>query len=418
MALDEQQWIDQESESIEDPITTTDLVAVGAPEPPKSMTDEEATRVQEQAVALVEQLGAASGSKEMEILDNMTNMGVQSQRSAAGNLDLLKARVSTFISDGGPSKEIANSLRDLRIALDHIDPHGGPRTAWDRAYNIVPFFGRNNPIRVLQRIALRYESVSRQIATIETRLREGRGLLMRDNIELRKLYEQLETQRPQIERNAYLGELLMQHLEGLMSNTPDPMKRERIRGVLHDVTMRVQDLRTMEEVHIQYFVSIEMSRQNNNRLGQAVERTLTLSTNVVTVGLAIQAALVRQRSVMEATRRTREFLGTVITANAAAIKSHTREIGDLYSNPVIAIDKIAQAHNDLVEALDTADRLRQEGIETARDNIKKLRELSDVLMERAGGLLEDGKQRTQVRAEDGLVSGIEAEHNMIGGESQ
>ena len=38
----------------------------------------------------------------------------------------------------------------------------------------------------------------------------------------------------------------------------------------------------MQEVHLQYFVSIELTRQNNNRLGQAVDRTLTLATNVVT----------------------------------------------------------------------------------------------------------------------------------------
>jgi uncharacterized protein YaaN involved in tellurite resistance len=244
---------------------------------------------------------------------------------------------------------------------------------------------------MLQKIALRYEPVSRQIATIETRLREGRGVLVRDNVELRKLYEQIEQQQPAVQHDTFLGELLMHRLTGLIESTPDPMKRERIRGALHDVSMRVQDLRTMEEVHAQYFVSIEMSRQNNNRLGQAVDRTLTLSTNVVTVGLAIQSALIRQRSVMEATRRTREFLGTLITANAAAIRTHTQEIGDLYVNPVIAIDKIQQAHNDLVEAMDIADRLRQEGINAARENIAHLSELSASLMQRAGALLGDNK---------------------------
>ena len=217
-------------------------------------------------------------------------------------------------------------------------------------------------------------------------------MLGRDNVELRKLYEQLEAQQPSIQRNAFLGELLMQHLTQVLEQTPDPMKREKIRGALHDVSMRVQDLRTMEAVHVQYYVSIEMSRQNNNRLGQAVDRTLTLSTNVVTVGLAIQSALVRQRSVMEATRRTREFLGTLITANAAAIRTHTQEIGDLYVNPVIAIDKIEQANTDLIEALDIADRLRQEGIQAARENIARLTELSTTLTQRATGLLEQAKE--------------------------
>jgi uncharacterized protein YaaN involved in tellurite resistance len=368
-------------------VNPTDIIEIGGPNPPRGMSADEAQNVKRQAAGLVKQLGEVAGSKELEILDDMANMGVQAQRSASGYLDLLKARVSTFLSDAGPSREIANSMRDLRIALDQIDPSAAPRTIWDRLYQIFPFFGRHSPVRILQRVALRYEPVSRQVTIIETRLRDGRTMLVRDNVELRKLYEQVEVQQPVIQRNAYLGEILMQYLTQLLEKTPDAMKRERIRGALHDVAMRVQDLKTMEEVHLQYFVSIEMSRQNNNRLGQAVERTLTLSTNVITVGLAIQSALIRQKRVMEATERTREFLGTLVAANAAAIKHHTQEIGDLYVNPVIAMDKITQAHNDLIEAMDTADRLRQEGINVARDNIAKLTQLSAELAQRAGNLI-------------------------------
>ena len=213
-------------------------------------------------------------------------------------------------------------------------------------------------------------------------------MLTPDNVEMRKLYEGVEAQQLPIQKNAYMGELLMQQLSELMERTDDTLRSERIRNSLHDVSMRVQDLRTMEVVHTQFFVSLEMSRQNNTRLGQSVERTLTLATTVVTVGLAIQAALARQRKILEATQRTREFLGNVLVSNAAAIKQHTDEIGDVYNNPVIAIDKITQAHNDLIDAMDAADRLKQEGIDSARENIAKLTELSTNLNERASGLRE------------------------------
>jgi len=368
-----------------------ELVKVAEPKPPTGMPGEEVEKIRIQAVELVKKLEESSGSCELEVLDSMANMGLQTQRNAATYLDLLKGRVSTFLSDGGPSRDIANSMRDLRIALDQIDTNVSPRTIWDRLYNLFPFFGNKNPVRLLQKIAIRYEPVSRQITIIESRLRDGRTMLVRDNVELRKLYQQLEDQQPAVQRNAYLGELLMRQLAQLLNQTPDAMKRERIRAALHDVSMRVQDLKTMEEVHVQYFVSIEMSRQNNNRLGQSVERTLTLATNVITVGLAIQSALIRQRSVIEATKRTREFLGTLVAANALAIKTHTREIGDLYVNPVIAMDKITQAHNDLIEAMDIADQLRREGIQIANENIAKLTELSSTLMLRSGGLIQHAK---------------------------
>jgi uncharacterized protein YaaN involved in tellurite resistance len=122
-----------------------------------------------------------------------------------------------------------------------------------------------------------------------------------------------------------------------------------------------------------------------------VEQTLTLATNVVTVGLAIQSAQIRQKRVLEATRRTREFLGDLVALNAAAIRRHTQEIGDLYNSPVIALEKITQAHNDLVEALDAAGRLRQEGIESSRENIAKLSEMSGALERKVSGLPEDGR---------------------------
>ena len=99
---------------------------------------------------------------------------------------------------------------------------------------------------------------------IETRLTEGRRMLARDNIELRKLYEGVEAQQAPIEKNIYLGELLMQELTALLERTEDPFKQERIRNVLHDVAMRVQDLHAMQAVHPQFFVSIEMTRQNNS----------------------------------------------------------------------------------------------------------------------------------------------------------
>ena len=93
---------------------------------------------------------------------------------------------------------------------------------------------------------------------------------------------------------------------------------------------------------------------------------------MVTIGLAIQAALVRQARVREATERTREFLGEMVVQNAGAIRRQTDEIGDLYNEPVIAMDKLVQAHHDLLAALDAASRLREDGIRTARRNIDEL----------------------------------------------
>jgi len=363
------------SEIVDDSIPTK----TKQPRLPAGLSPEEARELQGRAAEAVAQLREASGSKEMALIDNITAVGIRTQRQAGSDLQLLRGRVGDPIGKegSGAGNRIAAELAELRATLNRIDPNKvGEESIVRRLVQILPF-GRRQILRTLETIAVRYEPISRQVMLLETRLREGRLLLTRDNIELRKLYEQVESQQAAVQKNCYLGELLLRDLEALQRETNDEAKRDRVQNAVFDVGTRLQDLKTMEEVHNQLFVSIEMTRQNNTRLGQAIDRSLTLVTNVVMVGLAIQAALARQWRVLEATQRTREFLGDLLVANATTIKQHTVEIGDVYKSPVIAFERIEQAHTELLEAIAIADRLRDEGIVAAKEHIEKLVKLAD-----------------------------------------
>ena len=353
---------------------------------PLTMSADEIELARSQAETLVRGVRESTGSRQLAVLDEVTSVGVESQRNAGRQLELVKTRLATFLDAGGASKDIALELVDLRGALDRINPELQQRSLWGRTVGMLPFMRDNAMVRALKKVALRYEPVSKEITVIEGKLREGRTLLARDNVELRRLYEDVEAQQQAIQRQMFLGELLLHDLSPLLDATHEPLERDRIQAAVHDVATRLQDLHTMEEVHVQYFVSIELTRNNNHRLGQAVDRTLALATNVVTIGLAIQAALVRQARVREATERTREFLGEMVVQNAGAIRRQTDEIGDLYNEPVIAMDKLVQAHHDLLAALDTASRLREDGIRTARRNIDELTGLTRELSVNVQGL--------------------------------
>ena len=55
----------------------------GEPQAPKSMSDEEGERLRRETSELVEQLAQVSGSKELELLDNIAAVGSEEQRKAA-----------------------------------------------------------------------------------------------------------------------------------------------------------------------------------------------------------------------------------------------------------------------------------------------------------------------------------------------
>ena len=356
-------------------------------QPPPGVTPEEAAAYQQEARTIAAELANARGSREMEVADSVSNLGLQTQRRAGAELALLRGRVGEMMAQEGAGSEIAKDLVSLRVALRQIDPNElNKQNPMQKALGFLPGVGRLTPLQILERISARYETTASQVQVVETRLSEGRRMLARDNIELRKLYEGVEAQQAPIARNIYLGELLMQELTALLERTEDPFKRERIQNALHDVAMRVQDLQAMQAVHQQFFVGIELTRQNNQRLAQSVERTVSMATNVVTVGLAIQAALARQKRVLDATQQTQAFLGEMLAANAAAINRHTQEIGDIYNQPVVALDKITQAQKDLLQAMDTVDRLKEEGIQSARRNIATLAQMTAEMQGRLGGL--------------------------------
>ena len=99
----------------------------------------------------------------------------------------------------------------------------------------------------------------------------------------------------------------------------------------------------MEEVQYQFFASIEMIRENNSRaraVGAAHPRPRLQRCDGGTGDPGGPRPPAARAGGDQADAR---ILGVTRAANAAAIKRHTTEIGDVYNSPVIAIDKITQA---------------------------------------------------------------------------
>ena len=210
------------------------------PTPPKAINEVEEQDLKDRALTLVTKLAEADGGREMELTDGITSLGVQAQRRAGTELDLLRGRVGEMLGGGGAGNEISKDIVELRVMIHRINPHEVGKMAFTRRIlGRVPLAGET-ALKTLEKIAVRYEPVSRQVSLIETKLREGRLMLAKDNVELRKLYEQAEEQQLPIQKNAYLGELVVQQLSDLLERTEDSLKKERIRNVLHDVTMRVR----------------------------------------------------------------------------------------------------------------------------------------------------------------------------------
>ena len=340
---------------------------------PKGLDSAAESALAERAAELAGKVTAEPGDRQLS--RQLGALGAREQQSAAQEINLLKTRVGTLLNEvDGEGGEIPKALVELRHQMDEINPH-----VLSQPGKLGRLLGRTPVIgKVLKKIAVKYESVQTQIDAIMAGLRAGKDRLLQDNAELEQLYQQVKQAQLGIQQSAYVGELLWQKLDDALLDC-DPGERQKLQAMMHRVAMRVQDLRTMEQVNLQFFVSIDMTLQNNDTLGEQVDRTVMVTQNLLTVGLAIQAALAQQKKVAKAVKSVQETTAAMLEANAAAIGGQTAEIGEMQNNPVLALESVKNAHNTLLEALDKMDEIRQLGTEKARSGIAELNKMSAAL---------------------------------------
>ena len=367
-------------------------VKVLVPVPPKGLDAAAESTLAQKASELAGKVKQQPGDR--QVARQLSALGTGEQRSAAQQIGLLKTRVGTMLSDAeGEGGEIPRSLVELRHTMDEINPH-----VLSQPGKISKILGRVPAIgKVLKRIAVKYESVQTQIDAIMAGLRSGKDRLLQDNIELEQLYQQVRQAQFGIQQSAYMGELLWQKLEEGLNENTDPSERQKLQAMMHRVAMRVQDLRVMEQVNLQFFVSIDMTLQNNDSLAEQIDRTVMVTQNLLTVGLAIQAALAQQKKIAMAVKGVQESTAAMLEANAAAIGRQTAEIGEMQNNPVLSLDRVKNAHETLLQALDKLEEIRHVGTEKAREGISELNKMSAALEPKVGAL-EAARDLPQVEA--------------------
>jgi hypothetical protein len=163
-------------------------------------------------------------------------------------------------------------------------------------------------------------------------------MLRRDNIELRGLYAQAEAEEANAASELFFAEALGRELKAVVERATDAHKRELVENALQDVSTRIRDARILHEIRLQFFASLAMTRDNNNRLIQAIEVTLNLLFNALAIGFTIQAALARRQ-------------------RAPASAKRASQLGNAHEHPVGALIRLRKISGDLLHAIDTVESI-------------------------------------------------------------
>ncbi len=366
----------------------TEIIEVKPATRPDGLSDKQVEEINKNAEKAITELVSAKGSDAMTVAEQITNIGVQDQKTVSSGIALLQERMGNVFYSDDKSKvteNLSGDIKELQDVINKINPREIEKETKYRLLRIIPFFG-NRIVAVLKQSATKGMTLQEFVERMEESLKNGETMLRQDNAQLKVMYKDIEQKQKLINTDAYYAEVLMEKLDAKIKETKEEKVKNNLNKVLFKVATRAQDLRAMNNIHEQFFVAIEMSRDNNELLIDGARRMSTMGMNVVYVSMAIHSALIRAKNVKDVEVGTGNFIGKMLVSNASIINGMVTEIGDLYKRPFVPMEMMEKAVGQLEQAIDNTNKLKTEGIERARENIGKIKIMTEEIKNKSGQL--------------------------------
>lgn len=335
--------------------------------------------MKEKSLALVQTVKEKTGPSLMRAIDVI---GSGSQKKMAAANDLMSNSVNSLLTGLDGKSPTGEKLLELRTAMDDLNPHSLNNSWW---FSWVP---KGIKRKAVSRFIHKYEPMQKHVTGILAGLRAGKDDLLETSIELETQYTEIESAQKEIQSEIYIGEIFIVEVEKLESNVDetDAQEKQKLASVKNKAARRIRDLRTMEQAAVQFFISIDQTVATNELLSEQIDSALTVGPMVMTNALRIQAALAKQDTVKQAVQSFQEGLGDMMAQNATAVNKAASEIGDLYNNPVIALEKMEEGFDQLMQAVNTANETMANSTIKAREASAKLADMTAELNPVAQGL--------------------------------
>lgn len=324
-----------------------------------TITENRADELNPQVAALEQEIAISDGSPVMEM--KLKQLGSKATSRATKVRVLVETKVKDLMVNVEGESPTANKLIELRTVMDRLNPHSLHN---DWKFKILPEFLKK---RALRAYAEKFESNQDHITAILSGLQEGKEKLLERIIDLASQYKQLKEATNEIEDEIYIGETLFKRLEIYIVDPSDPIESQKIERAKNVISRRIRDLRVAEQAIAQFLVSINRTADNSNILSEAIDSALFVGPLVLSNAVAIQVALSEQKNIANALDQFQSGLGTMMEQNAEMIEEQTKHIGELYNNPVIALEHLEKSYDKLMNAVAHADEIMKASTVTARE---------------------------------------------------
>ena len=289
--------------------------------------------------------------------------GSKIQGTGVRNTDLLRGTFKSLMESNPMRDELESNMHKVLDASDKLTPERMGKLGM-----LTRIFTRNPVMAQLRKMARGYESAEAYLTTIEGALTKGAGYLSKDSTELLNVYTDLATQQRALAEYTFSVDCIFR---GLLEKKNDPTY-EPDKIFEHNIVMNLQDCKMRLMANKQFMVTIDMAVNGNTTLSEHVKRTAGVVGTVSRTGMIIQAALLRQKNIVDLVQETKKDMSDRMVANAKLIEANTSVIAEVSSSPVLALDKVRESFQILQKTARDLEVVRDK---TSKDALAALSEI-------------------------------------------
>lgn len=272
---------------------------------------------------------------------------------------------------GSQGGEVGELINNLLTELDYVDVDELKEpSALKKIVRKIPIL--RNLVGSVEKVLHKYDSIQKNVDTIQKKIEVTRLTAMRDNNALQTMFENNIQYGKQVDELIIAGKLKLQEvneqLNEMMAN-PQNYESHEIQDVqefAHNLERRLSDMMTLRYVVKQSLPQIRTVQYNNIAIADKAQSIIATTIPVWKNQLSIAVALHNQKGNIEAHRRVTETTNTILKKNAEMLRQNSVEVAKENERSVVDIETLRESTQQLIETIKEVKQIHEEGAEKRR----------------------------------------------------
>lgn len=295
-------------------------------------------------------------------INSISNYGsdLQHALSSYSNEFLTSVRASK-------SGEVGELINDLLTELNYVnvDELKEPRYI-QKVIRKIPIL--NKFIGSIEKVLHKYDSIQKNITSIEQKIQATRLTAMKDNNALQTMFDNNIVYGKQIDELIIAGKLKLQEVNAKlkeMIDSPQNYETHEIQDVqefANNLDRRLNDMLTLRFIVKQSLPQIRTVQYNNIAIADKAQTIISTTIPVWKNQLSIAVALHNQKGNIEAHRKITETTNMILKKNAEMLQQNSIDVAKENERSVVDIETLRETTIKLIETIKEVKHIHEEGV--------------------------------------------------------